>query len=432
MADQLPAKEATSRGYSHYVLFVLFLGYVTNSLDRGILNILLPPIRKEFDLSYTELGLLGGMAFALFYATLGIPIANLADRTSRKWVLATCMALWSGMTAVCGMAANFPSLLAARVGTAIGEAGGSPPSHSLIADYFPLSKRGTALSIYALGVSVGAMIASALGGWSNELWGWRTAFLIAGIPGILVALLVALTVKEPPRGMSDGVPLAKGTRIGSFAAVAYLWKRPAFRNMALAAALHAFVWYGAANFNSVFLVETHRRGTGEIGTWMSGMFLIGAAGTFFGGFLSDRLSTRRGDERYYMLVPGIATVLGIPFQILGYLAPSFHVALIGFAGSAFFASFFFGPSFAMAQGLSAASRRAIAASVLLFIQTIIGLGLGPLLTGVISDALVPSFGARALGYALVLVGLVNLWSGLHYWLAAKTVRRDIAEARTEA
>ncbi len=146
MADQLPAKEATSRGYSHYVLFVLFLGYVTNSLDRGILNILLPPIRKEFDLSYTELGLLGGMAFALFYATLGIPIANLADRTSRKWVLATCMALWSGMTAVCGMAANFPSLLAARVGTAIGEAGGSPPSHSLIADYFPLSKRGTALS----------------------------------------------------------------------------------------------------------------------------------------------------------------------------------------------------------------------------------------------------------------------------------------------
>ncbi len=178
------------------------------------------------------------------------------------------------------------------------------------------------------------MIASALGGWSNELWGWRTAFLIAGIPGILVALLVALTVKEPPRGMSDGVPLAKGTRIGSFAAVAYLWKRPAFRNMALAAALHAFVWYGAANFNSVFLVETHRRGTGEIGTWMSGMFLIGAAGTFFGGFLSDRLSTRRGDERYYMLVPGIATVLGIPFQILGYLAPSFHVALIGFAGSA--------------------------------------------------------------------------------------------------
>jgi MFS family permease len=431
MAEPLAAKEPSSLGYSYYVLFVLFLGYVTNSLDRGILNILLPAIRKEFDLSYTALGLLGGIAFALFYATLGIPIANLADRTSRKWVLATCMTLWSGMTALCGAAANFPSLLATRVGTAIGEAGGSPPSHSLIADYFPIEKRGTALSIYALAVSVGAMIASPLGGWGNELWGWRTAFVIAGIPGLFVALLVALTVKEPPRGMSDGVPIVRGGRVNSFAAAVHLCKRPAFRNMGLAAALHAFVWYGAGNFNSLFLVETHKLGTGVVGTWLSVFFFIGAIGTFLGGYLSDRLSARHGDERYYMWVPGIAAILGIPFQILGYLAPSFDLCVVGFAGSAFFASFFFGPSFAMAQGLASASRRAIAASVLLFIQTIIGLGLGPLIAGMISDALTPAFGAQALGYALTLVALINLWSGLHYWLASKTVRHDLAEARAE-
>jgi MFS family permease len=430
---EAPAEEwRASSGYSHYVLFVLFLGYVTNSLDRGILTVLLPPIREEFHLNYTQLGLLGGIAFALFYATLGIPIASLADRTSRKWVLATCIALWSAATALCGLAGNFAQLMAGRIGTAVGEAGGSPPSHSLIADYFPLERRGTALSIYALAVSAGAIIAGPLGGIGNDQWGWRTAFVVAGAPGLFVALLVALTVREPRRGMADGIAIAAAPKGNPFAALPELWRRPAFRNMALAAALHAFVWYGAANFNSVFWVESHHLTTSTVGTMLGAFALVGAAGTFAGGFLSDRLTVRRGDERFYMWVPGVATVLGIPFQLLGYLAPTVPLAIAGFVGNAFFASFFFGPSFAMAQGLSAASRRAIAASVLLFIQTIIGLGLGPLLAGKLADLLLPSLGDQALRYALVFVALVNLWSGLHYWLASRTVRADIAEVRAEA
>jgi MFS family permease len=429
-ADQ-PDVKIKSGGYAYYVLFVLTLGYVTNSLDRGILNILLPPIRAEFDLSYTELGLLGGIAFALFYSTLGIPIASLADRTSRKWVLAVCMATWSGMTALCGAAANFPQLLAARVGTAVGEAGGSPPSHSMIADYFPIKKRGTALSIYALGVSAGAIIAGPLGGIGNDLWGWRTAFVVAGLPGVFIALLVALTVREPPRGMADGIEIKAAPKGNPFAAIPHLCRRPAFLNMGLAAALHAFVWYGAGNFNSVFLAETHRLTTSTIGSLIAIFALLGAAGTFVGGFLSDRLAGRKSDERYYMWVPGAAAVAGIPFQLLGYLAPTVPLAMLGFGLSAFFASFFFGPSFAMAQGLASPSRRAVSASVLLFIQTMIGLGLGPLITGWIADSLIPSLGSEALRWALVLVALINLWSGLHYWLASRTVRANIAEARAE-
>jgi MFS family permease len=431
MTDSRAPEWRATPAYGNYVLFVLFLGYVTNSLDRGVLGILMPPIRAEFDLSYTQIGLLGGIAFALFYATLGIPIASLADRTSRKWVLAACMALWSGMTALCGAAASFPQLLAARVGTAIGEAGGSPPSHSLIADYFPVARRGTALSLYALGASTGAIIAGLLGGIGNDLWGWRIAFVVAGAPGLVVALLVALTVRESPRGMADGVAIAAASRGNPFAAIPHLWKRAAFRNMALAAAMHAFVIYGAANFNSVFLAETHHMSTSSIGSWISAFALLGAAGTFIGGFACDRLTSRYNDERFYMWVPGVAAVMGIPFQMLGYLAPSVPLALVGLAVSVFFASFFFGPSFAMAQGLASPARRAVAASVLLFIQTMIGLGLGPLIAGMIADQLKAPLGADALRYAMVLVSLINLWSGLHYWLASRTVRADIATAKAE-
>lgn len=429
--------EAVGRGgdaYARYVLFILFLGYVVNSIDRSILNILLAPIQQEFTLSDTALGLLGGIAFALFYSTLGLPIAALADRTSRKWVLSVAICLWSGMTALCGLAANFPQLLAARVGTAIGEAGGSPPSHSLIADYFPLAKRGTALSLYALGVPIGGMIGLLIGGWGNELWGWRTAFVVAGLPGILIAALVAFTVREPVRGLSDGAAAVAAAAAlppapGPFAVLRILWRRAAFRNMALAAALHAFVWYGAGNFNSVFLIRSHGMSTGEAGSWLALLAGFGAAGTFLGGFLSDRLAKARNDDRWYMWVPGIATVLGVPFQIGAYLLSDMGGALVCFGVTAFLASFFFGPSFAMAQALAGVRMRAVAASVLLFIQTMIGLGLGPLIAGMLSDALKPALGIEALRYALILVGLVNLWSGIHYVLAARTVRSDIDRAR---
>lgn len=412
--------------YRNYVLFVLFLGYVVNALDRSILNILLPAIQEEFSLSYTQLGLLGGIAFALFYATCGIPIASLADRTSRKWILSGSIAFWSIMTAFCGMARSFPMLLAARIGTAIGEAGGSPPSHSLISDYFSLKKRGTALSIYALGVPIGGMIGLYLGGHGNDWWGWRTTFIVAGLPGLIVALLVAFTVKEPKRAAPSS-----GKTYNPFSALQLVAKRPAFLHMALAAAMHALVWYGAGNFNAVFLVQTHAMTTSQVGTWFASIALVGAFGTFFGGFLSDQLSQRYNDERFYMLVPGASVILGVPFQLICYLHPDTNIVMAGFAINAFFASVFFGPSFAMAQALVPASNRALAASLLLFVQTMIGLGIGPLIAGVITDLFVPIFQSNALRYALVTIALFNIWSGVHYYLASRTVREDIKSAKTE-
>jgi predicted MFS family arabinose efflux permease len=420
---------APSAGYRNYVLFVLFLGYVVNSIDRGILGILMPPIQKEFALSYTQVGLLGGLAFALFYATLGIPIAALADRTSRKWVLTLCIAGWSAMTALCGLATNFVQLLLGRVGTATGEAGASPASHSLISDYFPPAKRATALAFYALGVSVGGIVGPPLAGWGNDHFGWRTTFMLAGVPGLLLALLMATTVREPRR--THSATRRPGLAAGSFGAIPELMRRAAYRNMAFGVALHSFVWYGASTFNSLFLTKTHHLTVGAVGNWLSLLSIAGAAGTFAGGTLADRLSGRFGDRRFYMWVPGGAAVLGIPFQIFGYLAPTVPLAMIGFAFSAFFASFFFGPYFAMGQALASPSR-ALAASVLLFIQTAIGLGIGPLVTGMISDALLPRLGPEALRTAMATVALVNVWAGLHYWLAGRTVRQDIAAAELSA
>lgn len=416
---------AVSPGYRHYVLFVLFLGYVTNSIDRGVLGILMPPIKQEFALTYTQVGLLGGLAFALFYATLGIPIAALADRTSRKWVLTTCILVWSGMTALCGLATNFVQLLAGRIGTATGEAGASPASHSLISDYFPPDRRGTALALYALGVSVGGIVGLPLAGLANDHLGWRTTFIFAGTPGLVVALLMATTVREPRRARG-GAP--RGVIAASFGAVPELMRRAAFRNMALGVALHSFVWYGVSTFNSLFLTATHHLSVSAVGGWLAALSVAGAAGTFVGGMIADRLARRFADQRFYMWAPGAAAMLGIPFQIFGYLAPTVPLAMSGFAGSAFFASFFFGPSFAMGQALASPSRRALAASVLLFMQTLIGLGIGPVVTGMISDALTPSFGAEALRWSMALVALVNLWAGYHYWRAAKTVRQDVVAA----
>lgn len=436
MAVPASAKPLFSKRYRNYVLGVLFLGYAMNALDRSILGILLEPIRVEFGASDTQLGLLGGIAFAIFYSTLGIPIAAIADRTNRRNVLTIAIALWSGMTAVCGMAVSFIMLLFARIGTAVGEAGGSPPSHSLIADYFPIEKRGTALSVYALAVPMGIMLGNLGGGWGNELFGWRMTFILAGLPGLFVALLVFTTVKEPPRGYSDQVmPSTASTEApGLIEVFKLLWKRTSFRHLSLAAALHSFVWYGGSTFNAPFFIRSHAMSTGEAGTWLAIFAGVGTIGTFLGGYLADRLSARNKDRRWYLWVPGIATLVMVPFQFFGYLAPSLWVAIPTFGIMVIFASFFFGPSFAMTQALVTLRMRAVAASILLFVQTLIGLGLGPLFTGIISDILAPALGSDSLRYALVIVGLVNIWAAGHYFWGARTLRRDLSdtEALTKA
>lgn len=414
--------------YWNYVLVVLTIAYIVNVMDRSqILAASIQAIKKEFGATDFQLGLLSGIPFALFYSCLGIPIAALADRWSRVNVLTLAVALWSGLTALCGMAVNFTMLFAARVGTAIGEAGGTPPSHSLISDYFPKRLRGTAFSIHALAVPVGTAIGAAIGGWGNAHLGWRNTFIAVGLPGVVLAVVVKLTIREPPRGMADGV-VREASAVpapGLIDTLTFLWARKSFRHLSLAAALHSVVWYSSGAFNNAFLQRSHAMSASEAGYWISVLSAISGFGTFFGGYLCDRLSTRRGDRRYYLWVPGAATLLCVPFQFLAYLSPGLGATLTAFVGLMFMAAVFFGPSFAMTQALATVRMRSVATSLLLFIQTLIGNGLGPATTGYISDWLAPSLQRDSLRYALVIIGVVNLWAAVHYALASRTLRDDL-------
>lgn len=418
--------------YRYYALAVLFLGYVVNFIDRSILSILLEPIKLELELNDTQLGLLGGLAFAVFYTTLGIPIAALADRWNRVKILSIAMIIWSAMTALCGLAQNFMMLLLARIGVGVGEAGASPPSHSIISDYFPVEGRATALSIYALGIPVGSMIGNAVGGWGAEELGWRQTFILVGLPGILVALLIWFTLREPPRGMADG-HVAKPTdepapSVGQV--LSFLWQRVSFRHISFAAGLHAFVGYGVGTWNAPFLLRNHDMAETEVGFWLAVVAGVGAFGTFFGGYLSDKLSDRFADRRWYMWLPGISTILMVPVQFTAYLHGSFELVVISLGLASTLGGMYLGPSFAMTQALVSLRMRAVASAILLFMLNIIGMGLGPFFVGVASDLLHPMYNSDALSlrYALCLAVLVNIWAAIHYAVGAQSLRKDLTRA----
>jgi len=419
--------------YAWYVLVVLVLGYVVNVMDRAVLAVLLESIKHEFTLSDAELGLLSGLSFAVFYATLGIPIAVWADRWVRRNVLALAIFVWSLATAACGLATSFLLLIAARAGTATGEAGGTPASHALISDYFPRSRRATALAIYALGVPLGSAAGNYFGGYVNQLYGWRTTFIVVGLPGIFVALLVWLTVREPMRGMAENLAATAGSRAAPkvLEVFDYLWRRTSFRHVCLAAALHSVVWYSGSQLNASFLQRSHHMTSKDAGFWLAILSGVGTVGTFLGGYLADRLSVWRNDRRWYLWLPGLATLAMVPFQFASYLARDLPLLLSSFAVMTVLASFFFGPSFAMTQGLATLRMRAVATSILLFVQTLIGQGIGPYLAGKISDLLHPAYGQESLRYALVAVGLVNIWAAMHYFRGARTLRADLDTTERE-
>jgi MFS family permease len=429
LEPQQTSPELLSRTwYAYYVLGLLTICYVANTVDRSqVLAASLQAIKREFNATDAQLGLLSGLPFALFYSFLGIPIAAWADRSSRRNVLAWACALWSAATAACGAAANFGMLFGARVFTAIGEAGGSPPSHSLISDYFPKRTRATAFSMYALAVPIGTAVGAAIGGWGTQHLGWRNTFYLVGFPGIALALLVRATVIEPPRGYADfgGHAPAKARAPGLLEVWAYMFRRPSFVHLSLGSGLHSVVWYGAGAFNNPFFQRSHAMTAAQAGYWISLFSIVGGVGTFTGGSLADWLSRGRNDRRWYLWVPSIATFLCVPLQFFAYLSPDMSIVLPVFAAMTFMASVFFGPSFAMTQAISPLRMRSVATSLLLLVQTVIGQGIGPWLTGYISDALRPSTGAASLSYSLVLVGLVNVWAALHYFIGAKSLRQDL-------
>jgi len=429
---ETPAAAGTSRldkpAYQYYVLAVLVLGYVFNVVDRGVLAILQLDIREQLEISRTAMGLLTGLGFGLFYAVMGIPIARLADRWSRVNVLALAVALWSAATALCGAAYNFVSLAIFRTATGVGEAGGSPPSHSLISDYFPTSRRATALAIYAMSVPFGTALGNVASGWSNQYFGWRLTFVFVGLPGVLVALLAWATIKEPPRGYADGRKVRANDQAPPFMTVfRFLLTRRSFMHMSIAAALHAVMWYAGSNWNAEFFRGYHGMSSGVAGNYLATFALVGAIGSFLGGFLADRLSVRWNDKRWYMWVPGVACLAMVPLQFVSYLSLNLSLVVPTFSVMVVLASMFFGPSFSVAQSIATVRMRAVSASVLLFIQSIIGLTLGAALPGTISDLLAPTSGGLALPYAMVIVGFANIWAAVHYFLGARSYRADLEE-----
>lgn len=423
-----PADAVFSDSYRRYVLGLLLLVYVVNFIDRSIVNILLQPIKDEFHPSDTALGFLSGTAFAIFYATLGIPIARWADRGTRRDIIALALFLWSGMTALCGLARTFPQLVLARIGVGVGEAGCSPPAHSILSDYYPPERRGRAFAIYALGIPIGTAFGYLLGGWMSQELGWRSAFLLVGLPGILLALIVRFTLREPPRGLAEArreTAAPPSTR----EVAATMWRLGSFRHLAIAATLHAFVGYGLATWNAPFLVRSHGMALGEIGLWLAGVgSIFGGLGTYLGGYLSDRLSPC--DARWSMWVPGISTLIAVPFAIAFYLAADVSTAIL-FAGvPVFFGAMYLGPTFAITQALAPLRMRAVASAFLLFLINLIGFGLGPQVVGILSDLLAPRFEEESLRGALVVMVSVNFWSGAHYFLGARTLRTELAGAAT--
>jgi predicted MFS family arabinose efflux permease len=438
--------------YRHYVLGLLFLTYVLNTVDRNsVLSLLLQDIKAEFNASDAQLGLLGGIPFAFFYAFLGIPLAMWADRSSRRTVLAVAVGLWSAMTAACGLAVNFVMLFVSRVGVAVGEAGGSPPSHSLISDYFPKSLRGTAFSVFALGVPIGTAFGNFIGGWANDTFGWRATFVLVGLPGVLLALIVRVTIREPPRGYADrfltpaGTPapvadVPQPTRTAAPPVSDVLWfllGKASFRHLSLAAALHSVAWYAGSVFNAPFLIRSHGFSATDAGFYLGVIAIVGGLGTFLGGVAADRLSAWTNDRRWYLLVPGMSTLVMVPFHWVTYLHPSMSVAFPAFCVMTFLAAVFFGPSFAMTQALAALRMRSVATALLLFVQTLIGFGIGPWATGAISDWLQPAGmslplvglvgqGTDSLRWGIVIVGLVNVWSAFHYFHGARFLLADLA------
>ena len=409
----------------HYALSVLVVVYTFNFIDRQILSILIEPIKADLGLSDSAIGLLTGFAFALFYATLGIPIARLADRSNRRNLIAIALAVWSAMTALSGVAQNFWHLLLARIGVGVGEAGCSPPAHSMIADYFPAEKRATALGIYSLGIPVGILFGFIAGGYLAETVGWRQAFFIVGMPGLVLALLVRLSMREPPRGMAEG-RADTSDQPSIVETIQVLMAKRSFRHLAFGAALTAFVGYGVVTWMPSYLIRSHGLSIGDAG-WYLGLILgiPGGIGIALGGWMADRYGNR--DTRWYLWVVSAALLIGVPFTFGVYLADSSTLALLAFIIPVALGNFYQATTFSQTQGLVSLRMRAVAAAVLLFILNIIGLGAGPQAVGIVSDLLEPSFGRESLRYSLFIFSFVNVWAAYHYYAAGKYLEADLVQ-----
>jgi MFS family permease len=425
-----------SNAYRYYVVWLLFAVYVLNFVDRQILAILNEELKGEFGLSDTQLGLLGGAAFAALYSTLGIPIARWGDRGSRVNIISLAILVWSGFTALTAGAKAIWHLVVARLGVGIGEAGCSPPAYSLISDYFEQKRRATAMSIYSMGVYGGSFVGLFIGASVAEQYGWRMAFLVCGIPGVALALIVKLTLREPPRGFSEPLNAAlKPAAPPMLEVLRKLWAKKSFRWLSAGASLHTFASYGVGHFYGSFLIRSHGLGLAEVGQLLGIIVAVGGlSGTFLGGYLSDRYVNRHNDIRYYLFVPALLLAINIPVGQLVYVMTDRNIVLFTMVAYVALSSSFLAPNLAITHRLVTVSERAVASALFLFIVNLVGLGFGPTLAGVLSDFLRDLFISNGetvkqatgdgLRWSLRLLILVNIFAVWFYLIGAKKVREE--------
>ncbi len=422
---------STTSGYRRYLFILLLCVSTLNYLDRQVINILVEPIKHELGLADWQLGLLSGLSFALFYSVLGLPIARLADRSNRPVIIGVSLLVWSGFTALCGVAQNFSHLLLARIGVGCGEAGGGPPGQSLISDYTTPQNRASALAFFSLGSPLGALLGLGMGAILADMLGWRMAFFIAGVPGILLGLIIIATIKEPRSTM----PVASVQRATVREAWDELKTKRTFWWICAAGAATSIATYGQGAFWGSFFLRVHGPEISAMG-WSMGALavvglslgvvkgIVGVVGVLTGGMITDRLVKK--DLRGYCTVPAIALMLASPTFVLVMIAPSFASAMSLLVLPVFFSTLIFGPSFAAVQTMVSPGTRATAAAILMFILTLTGLGFGPLLIGGLSDLIGRSLGsAEGLRWALLATAPANFIAGICYWIGRRTLIADL-------
>jgi MFS family permease len=419
--------------YRSYLLGVLLVIYAFTWADRSALGLLLQDIKVDLALSDTQLGFLSGIAFALFYSIMGIPIARYADRGNRVAVIATTMLVCSAMVTLCGMAGSFAQLLLIRVGVGIGEAGCIPPAHSLIADYFARAERARAAARYMLGGALSVVIGYFVTGWLNELYGWRATFMLLGLPGLVLAPLAWFTLKEPRRAKraeSSTMIAASSVLAPGFREVwATLWAKRSFRHLLLSYAVMAFFAQGIAKWQPAFFMRSHGLETGELGTWFA---VIYGAATALGIYVGGEWASRRAahDERLQLKVIAVVKCsLGV-IGFFVYFSPNPYLAFGLMALVAVVGATAFGPLLATIQTLVPERMRATSIALIYLFANLIGMGLGPLATGFLSDMFRPWAGDESLRYALLALCPGYLWVAWHTWEASRTVTRDLEDCDT--
>lgn len=412
----------TSPAYRAWVLFILVVVYTFNFIDRQIVGILAIPIKAELGLTDTQLGLMGGLAFALLYTTLAIPIAMAADRWSRTWIMTGALVVWSGMTAVCGMAQNFWQLFLARLGVGIGEAGGVAPAYSLISDFFPPDQRARALSVYSFGIPIGSALGIVFGGIIATLVDWRFAFLVVGLAGIVLAPIFRATIREPDRGAFD----KPGTNSRSPSLrdiMRTLLGKPSFWGLSLGASFSSMMGYGLFFWLPSFFVRSFQITLLNASLMYGAILLVGGlAGTWLGGSLADRFGGK--DRSVYARIPAFAFLSTIPFYLVGVLSTNLTLTLLVMVVPTALGLVWLGPVISAVQHLVPPNMRATASAIFLFVNNLIGIGLGTFAIGAISDGLQTRFGEESLRYAILAGTSFYLVAATIFFLSARRLKQD--------